>query len=114
MKMFYNAPASTWNDALPLGNGFMGAMMFGGTVLERIQLNEDSVWSGNFRERVNPDARQTLDEVRGLRARGGLTIDIAWREGELTEAYVTADSDAIVNIDGRELALKAGVRTLVG
>lgn len=75
MKMFYNAPAATWNDALPLGNGFMGAMMFGGTVLERIQLNEDSVWSGNFRERVNPDARQTLDEVRRL-----------LREGHVTEA----------------------------
>ena len=39
MNIFYNAPASTWNDALPLGNGFMGAMMFGGTALERIQLN---------------------------------------------------------------------------
>ena len=75
MNIFYNAPASTWNDALPLGNGFMGAMMFGGTALERIQLNEDSVWSGNFRDRTNPDARETLAEVRRL-----------LREGHITEA----------------------------
>ena len=75
MNIFYNTPASTWNDALPLGNGFMGAMMFGGTALERIQLNEDSVWSGNFRDRTNPDARETLAEVRRL-----------LREGHITEA----------------------------
>ncbi len=75
MDIFYSAPARTWNDALPLGNGFLGAMMFGGTVLDRMQLNEDSVWSGDFRDRANPDARATLPEVRHL-----------LREGRITEA----------------------------
>ena len=75
MNIFYSAPAPTWNDALPLGNGFMGAMMFGGTVVDRMQLNEDSVWSGDFRDRTNPDARTTLPEVRRL-----------LREGRITEA----------------------------
>lgn len=75
MNIFYSAPAPTWNDALPLGNGFMGAMMFGGTVVDRMQLNEDSVWSGDFRDRTNSDARTTLPEVRRL-----------LREGRITEA----------------------------
>ena len=75
MNIFYSAPAPTWNDALPLGNGFMSASFFGGTVVDRMQLNEDSVWSGDFRDRTNPDARTTLPEVRRL-----------LREGRITEA----------------------------
>ena len=55
MRLWYQSPAEDWNSALPLGNGKLGAMVFGGPVAERIQLNEDSVWSGGFRDRVNPD-----------------------------------------------------------
>ncbi len=65
-KLWYDAPAKDWNIALPLGNGRMGAMVFGGTVLERISLNEDSCWYGGFRDRVNPDAKKYLPEVRRL------------------------------------------------
>ena len=49
-QLWYDAPAKDWNIALPLGNGRMGAMVFGGTVLERISLNEDSCWYGGFRD----------------------------------------------------------------
>ena len=42
----YNSPAKFWEEALPLGNGRIGAMIFGGTDRERIELNEDTIWSG--------------------------------------------------------------------
>ena len=44
--MEYDAPAGTWNEALPLGNGRLGAMVFGGAGTERFQLNEDTLWDG--------------------------------------------------------------------
>lgn len=66
MKLWYNKPASTWNEALPVGNGSLGAMVFGGTARERLQLNEESVWTGSPRWDANPDARRNLPEVRRL------------------------------------------------
>ena len=42
--LLYNSPASVWEEALPLGNGRMGAMVYGGAVNEHIQLNEESIW----------------------------------------------------------------------
>ena len=68
--LWYKNPAKTWTEALPLGNGKLGAMVFGGIASERIQLNEDSVWSGGFRDRNNPDAKDNLDKVRSLLKEG--------------------------------------------
>ncbi len=65
-KLWYNSPTNNWNSALPLGNGFMGAMCFGGTVLDRFQLNNDSVWWGGFRDRINPDAKENIPVIRQL------------------------------------------------
>ena len=65
-ELWYRGPAADWDGALPLGNGFMGAMCFGGTVQDRFSLNDDSLWSGGFLDRINPDARAHLDEVRRL------------------------------------------------
>ena len=45
-ELWYAAPAAAWNEALPIGNGRLGAMVFGGVADERLQLNEDSVWAG--------------------------------------------------------------------
>ena len=45
-KLFYDHPASTWPDALPVGNGRLGAMVFGNPSVERVQLNEESIWDG--------------------------------------------------------------------
>ena len=64
--LWYKRPANDWNEALPLGNGRMGAMVFGGSVIERLALNEDSLWYGGFRNRVNPDAREALPRIRRL------------------------------------------------
>lgn len=65
-KICFREEARDWNEALPIGNGFLGAMVFGKTGTERIQVNEDSVWTGGFMERVNPDARENYPKVREL------------------------------------------------
>ena len=64
--LWYRHPAQTWGDALPVGNGRLGAMVFGGIVKERIQLNEDTIWNGKKRDRINPGALEALPEVRRL------------------------------------------------
>ena len=58
--------ASRWLDALPMGNGFLGAMVYGQTTKDRIQLNEDSLWHGKFRDRINPQAKEYLPKVQQL------------------------------------------------
>jgi alpha-L-fucosidase 2 len=64
-RIFYKQPAQAWPDALPVGNGRLGAMAFGGTAQERLQLNEETVWMGERRDRNNPQAART-PEVRAL------------------------------------------------
>lgn len=64
--LHYDVPADLWNDALPIGNGRLGAMIRGSTSLERLWINEDSVWHGGPQERVNPAARASLPEVQRL------------------------------------------------
>jgi alpha-L-fucosidase 2 len=68
--LWYRAPASTWNEALPIGSGRLGAMIFGGTSKERVQLNEDTVWAGEKRDRINPAAAGAIPEIRRLLASG--------------------------------------------
>ncbi|PYI53884.1 glycoside hydrolase family 95 protein [Paenibacillus flagellatus] len=65
-KLRYKRPAQAWVQALPVGNGRLGGMVFGGTAEERIQLNEDSVWYGGPRERDNPEALRHLGDIRRL------------------------------------------------
>ncbi|MEJ8629774.1 glycoside hydrolase family 95 protein [Sphingomonas sp. I4] len=70
--LWYRQPAKAWTEALPVGNGRLGAMVFGGIACERLQLNEDSLWAGGPYDPVNPAARQALPEVRRLIAAGQL------------------------------------------
>ena len=63
--LFFEQPAATWPDALPVGNGRLGAVVFGNTAKERLQLNEETVWTGERRDRNNPQAGRT-PEVRKL------------------------------------------------
>lgn len=63
-KLSFNSPASDWNEAFPIGNGRMGAMVFGGVATELLQLNEDSVWYGGPKDRINPSARDNLPLIR--------------------------------------------------
>ncbi|MFP9098968.1 glycosyl hydrolase family 95 catalytic domain-containing protein [Flavobacterium sp. RHBU_24] len=64
LKLWYNKPATVWNEALPLGNGRLGAMVFGNPVNEKLQLNESTFWSGGPSRNDNPDGPQVLDSIR--------------------------------------------------
>jgi len=64
--LWYDRPAVKWVEALPLGNGRLGTMMFGGLDQERLQLNEGTLWAGGPYDPVNPDAKAALPEVRRL------------------------------------------------
>ncbi|MBD0381853.1 glycoside hydrolase family 95 protein [Paenibacillus sedimenti] len=66
LKLWYDKPADRWDEALPLGNGRLGAMVFGKMYSERIQLNEDSIWYGGPMDRNNPDALKHLPRIREL------------------------------------------------
>ena len=70
--LWYEKPAAEWVEALPIGNGRLGAMVFGKTSDERIQLNEDSIWFGGFKERNNPDTLAHLPKIRALLFAGRL------------------------------------------
>ena len=65
-KLVYHRPAMTWTQALPLGNGKMGAMVFGNPAVERIQLNEETIWAGQPNQVCHPEAKQYLPQVRKL------------------------------------------------
>ena len=88
-QLWYAAPAAAWNEALPIGNGRLGAMVFGGVAEERLQLNEDSVWAGQKLDRLNPAAAKAVPEVRRLLG-----------EGKVAQAEALADK-AIVSIPRR-------------
>lgn len=64
--LWYDNPARLWTDALPLGNGRLGAMVFGDPYCERLQINESTFWSGGPYQPVNPDAHSHLQTVRDL------------------------------------------------
>ncbi|AEM74445.1 glycosyl hydrolase family 95 catalytic domain-containing protein [Caldicellulosiruptor acetigenus] len=64
LKVIFNKPARCWEEALPIGNGSLGAMIYGGVKYETIQLNEESIWSCGPRRRENPDAFKYLPEIR--------------------------------------------------
>jgi alpha-L-fucosidase 2 len=65
-KLWYAQPAAQWEEALPLGNGRLGAMVYGGVESETIQLNENTFWAGGPHNNTNPAALQALPEIRRL------------------------------------------------
>ena len=66
LNLAYDKPAEKWTEALPIGNGRIGAMVFGGTEEERLQINEGTLWGGGPHDYTNPDAYTHLEEIRGL------------------------------------------------
>ncbi len=66
LTLWYRQPAKEWTEALPVGNGRLGAMVFGGTEHERLQLNENTLWSGGPYDPNNPEALAALPEARRL------------------------------------------------
>lgn len=66
VKLWYDKPAESWAEALPIGNGRLGAMVFGGIAIERIQLNEESLWAGSKINNNNPKASKNLTKIQDL------------------------------------------------
>src|SRR5690242_12921615 len=62
--LWYKQPARQWVEALPIGNGRLGAMVFGRVAHERIQLNDNTLWDGHKQDTTNPEALKHLPEVR--------------------------------------------------
>ena len=65
-KLLYDEPAQVWTEALPIGNGRLGAMIYGGPTTERLQLNEETIWAGSPNNNANPEAKEYLPKVRSL------------------------------------------------
>ena len=118
--LWYRRPAAGWLEALPIGNGRLGAMVFGGAPFERLQLNEDTLWSGFPREHDNSEARSHLAEVRRLvlAERDYVAASELTRrmQGPFTESYqplgdlrLALDHGEDVADYRRELDLDAGV-----
>ena len=70
LKLWYRQPAGAWTQALPVGNGRLAAMVFGDVRKEHLQLNEDTIWSGEKRDRSNPEASKAFPEVRRMLLEG--------------------------------------------
>lgn len=85
LTLWYKQPAATWNDALPVGNGRLAAMVFGRVQNERIQLNEESLWAGKQINVNNPGAKDHLKEIQQLLLNGDNS-----KAYELSEKYLLA------------------------
>ena len=72
MELWYEQPAKNWEEALPVGNGRLGAMIAGSPDQETIWLNEDSIWSGKPLNRINPDAKKYLPYIREMIRQGNI------------------------------------------
>ncbi len=66
LRLWYDAPAAKWTEALPVGNGVIGGMIFGGVSDEHIQFNEDTLWTGHPHDYARPDGYRYLPEIQNL------------------------------------------------
>ncbi|WP_028611538.1 glycoside hydrolase family 95 protein [Paenibacillus harenae] len=123
MNIQFQSPAVYWTEALPVGNGKLGAMVFGGVEKERIALNEDTLWSGYPKDWNNPAAKEVLPKVRELIAQEKYEeADRLCKEmmGPYTQSYLPFGDLHIVMDHGqvsrrdysRKLDLSIGVATV--
>jgi len=108
LRLDYIRPAEAWEEALPLGNGHFGGMVFGGVEEEVIQLNEDTLWSGFPRDTANYEALRHLEPARKLAAEGEYRQAEALIEsamlGRRTESYQPlGDLKITLNTGGEEV-----------
>ena len=93
-RLWYDQPAMTWTQALPIGNGVMGGMVFGTPAVEHIQLNEETIWAGQPNNVMNPNAKEALPEVRRLIF-----------EGKYKEAQDLANAKVMPNAVGQNMGM---------
>ena len=84
--LWYDRPAATWTEALPIGNSRLGAMVFGTPATERLQLNEETIWAGQPNNNPNPEAKEYLPKVR----------ELVWK-GKYKEAQDMATAHVMAN-----------------
>jgi len=84
LKLWYNTPAANWNEALAIGNGRLGAMVFGDPSKEQLQLNEETVWSGGPNSNITPESGTAIPKLRKLIF-----------EGKFEEAQAIADVEML-------------------
>lgn len=92
LKLWYDTPASKWEEALPLGNGHLGAMVFGNPLDEVYQINEETLWSGGPGDKNNPKAKEALESIRKAVDEGDYALARSlWKEnaqGPYTARYL--------------------------
>jgi alpha-L-fucosidase 2 len=93
-RLWYNQPAQTWTQALPVGNGVIGGMVFGTPAVEHIQLNEETIWAGQPNNVVNPNAKKALPKVRQLIF-----------EGKYKEAQDLANAQVMPQAAGKNMGM---------
>ncbi|WP_411345164.1 glycosyl hydrolase family 95 catalytic domain-containing protein [Paenibacillus sp. WLX1005] len=122
-RLWYSQPAEVWEEALPIGNGRIGGMVFGDAVRDVVQLNEDTLWSGTLRERSNPSSLEHLEQARKLIFAGqldeaqelvneqmlGQDVQAYQPLGDLIVQYVAPEADSEIRHYHRELDLQQAV-----
>ena len=93
-RLWYDQPAQTWTQALPIGNGVVGGMVFGTPAIEHIQLNEETIWAGQPNNVINPNAKEALPKVRQLIF-----------EGKYKEAQDLANAQVMPNAAGQNMGM---------
>ncbi len=93
-RLWYDRPAQTWTQALPVGDGVIGGMVFGLPAVEHIQLNEETIWAGQPNNVVNPNAKAALPEVRRLLF-----------EGKYKEAQALANEKVMPGAVGKNMGM---------
>ena len=122
LRLWYDKPATDWMEAMPLGNGRLGAMVFGGVPSEHLMLNEGSLWSGGPRTMDRPEANGVLRDIREA-LKAGLYAKAATLcrklQGPYTEAYMPLGdlyldfepSKSLVSRYARSLDLNTAIAT---
>lgn len=105
--LWYRQPAANWNEALPIGNGRLGAMVFGGVARERFQLNEDTLSAGGPYNQISPEGRDALPEIRRLIAAGRYAeaqalADAKFMSRPIVQAPYQTVGDLFISFSGAE------------
>lgn len=104
-QLFYNKPALRWKSALPVGNGFTAAMIYGGRRKEKIAFNDVTLWSGYPKDYDNPESLQSLKAVRSLVFSGKYREATVLAEEKLTGGY----SESFLPLGNLEIKLTGGL-----
>jgi alpha-L-fucosidase 2 len=115
LSLWYDAPAAQWVEALPLGNGRLGAMVYGGTARERIQFNESTIWTGGPHDYARAGAHRSLSRLRellyaGKQAEAEALAQVQFMSAPIRQRAYQAFGDLRIDILGVDSASVDGYR----